>query len=138
MAARRLVVPDLESLLIHVLVVAHPELVRISTDTTVSLQDELPVGVVEQVPGGGLDGLVITGVIDVHAFHRTRDGARDLAAAFWNDLHALNNRPKRTAVDSLVCTNAPHFVDYGDPKISRFLATYEVAARLIREEGNAP
>ena len=133
----RLVVPDLEALLIARLTALHPAIRRISTDTTVSLQEELPVIVVEQVPGGGLDGLVLTGVLDVHTFAAARADARDLATVVWNDLHLLNTRAgHRAPIDSLVCTNAPHFVDYGDERISRFLATYEVAARLVRDEGN--
>ena len=119
--------PDVEKALIAHLAAALG--VRASVSTPADL-DQLP-GFVRITRGPGTDdGLTDAPAVDVEAFAPTRAAARDLAERARAAMHALAGRRAGAVLfDSVRTSVAPSWVDWGNPKVHRYVAVYAVEFR---------
>lgn len=85
---------------------------------------------IQRGPGGAHDGITDQASLDVEAFAPTRAAARALAERVREALMALQgHRSNAVLYDQVVTSVAPYWLDYRNPKINRFVATYSLAFR---------
>ena len=119
--------PDIEAALI-----AHLNAtlsVRAATSTPGNLES-LPGFVrVSRAPGSD-DGITDSPTVDVEAFAPTRPAAWDLAAEVREVIHGLKGRRVAGLLFDVAETNVtPHWVDYRNPKVHRYVALYRFRYR---------
>lgn len=123
---------DLESLLITALS-AVAGISRVVTRLPAGdlLTAALPVIRVHRY-GGADDRVTDTGHIDLDTFAATYDDASTLARrAHTAMLGFAHTAISGIGVDTVETISAPTWVDYQNPNLSRFVATYEVTTRVL-------
>lgn len=79
---------------------------------------------------GSDDGVTDSPLLDVEAFALNPGDAWDLAEAARQAMHALTGTAVNGAlVDSVTTATAPTEVDYGNPKVTRYVASYRLHLR---------
>lgn len=95
----------------------------------------LPLVLVEAVPGGGADLYSATAelVVDVSSFAPTKTAARTLAQqAHSRMLTIVGENTGKGYVDEISVDSMSASLNYSNPDVSRFIATYTLAARPLR------
>lgn len=93
---------------------------------------ELPLTVVRCV-GGFDDRITFAARLQVQTYGATRVQARDLAELTRQTfLASPNTMAAGISIDRAVTEQAPSFVDYGQPGVHRYIATYRVEYRRPR------
>lgn len=97
----------------------------------------LPFVLVGRLPGGGDDKVTDTATVQLDVFAATRTGASDAA----REVHARMSdlRPQATIqlstgaarIDIAGTVEAPFWLNYRDSTLSRYVARYSIASRLI-------
>ena len=103
--------------------------VRAATSTPSNLED-LPGFVrVSRAPGGD-DGITDSPTVDVETFAPKRPAARDLAEEVRQAIHELKGRRVEGLLFDVAETNVgPHWVDYRNPAVHRYVALYRFRYR---------
>lgn len=119
--------PDVEVALVKHLAAALG--VRVAVSTPPEL-DQLP-GFIRVTRGPGSDdGVTDAPLVDVEAFAPTRGAARELAERARAAMHELQgHRAGAVLFDVVRTATAPSWVDWGNPRIHRFVAVYTVHFR---------
>ena len=118
----------------------HSMLVRwIQQETGVRTSGSIPedlttaAHVVYALPGQDVDGLAEVRAFDVQTFAPTYDEADRLASAARKAVARMAARDTvddgRHLVDWTRCSTPPYLVSYENPKVSRLVGTYRLAAR---------
>lgn len=109
----------------------------LSTALAVRVATKVP-GDVETLPGfvrvargpGSDDGVTDSPLLDVEAFAPTESEAWDLAELAREAMHNLTGSAVNgVLVDSVSTSTAPARVDYGNPAVERFVASYRLHLR---------
>jgi len=115
--------PDLEGLVIAALRAALPD-VQADTETGPDMQRRLPMALVQQVPGGGGDGVVEQqSLLDVSWFAADRSAMWQLAGRGHAVLVNLDG------VDLVLPRDPPASVPYNNPGVFRAISTYQITTR---------
>ena len=103
--------------------------VRAATSTPANLET-LPGFVrVSRAPGGD-DGITDAPTVDIEAFAPKRSDARDLAEEVREVIHNLQGRRASGLLFDTAETNvAPHWVDFRNPAVHRYVALYRFRYR---------
>lgn len=104
----------------------------VATDTPADLKGRWFVRV--QVVTGSDDGLTDSPMVDVETFAPTREDSSDLAMTTRRVLLAMagtdTSPDGRQLFDTVRTATRPVWVDYRNPDVQRFVATYWVTSRL--------
>jgi hypothetical protein len=102
---------------------------RVVTVLPVKLEENLPVTRILRGPGGD-DGITDSPLLDVESFAATRGEMWSLAEETRQALHSLAGRAfDGVLVDVVTTASGPSYVDYGNPRIMRAVASYRLALR---------
>lgn len=103
--------------------------VRVATRTPDDLETAMPMVRVRRGPGTD-DGITDSPLLDVEAFAATEQAAWDLAEDARQAVHDLDGRSVDGAlVDDVTTAAAPVAVDWGNPAVHRFVASYRLDLR---------
>lgn len=122
------VFPDVQVLLVGALGVWVGE-DNVDTETPEDLQDNLPFIRVERL-GGGRDQLSDAPSIEVQVYASTYAEASRLAEHICQWL--CGPPPPLPQIDKATCTSAPVEIPYGDVRIRRLVASYQLTTRRVR------
>lgn len=97
----------------------------------------LPFVLVSRVAGGD-DRITDRGMVQVEVFHSSRDGANSVARQMhyliqqWTPKVGvtLPSTGRMVFIDRIETVQGPHYQDYGDENLKRYLARYEVVSRI--------
>jgi hypothetical protein len=93
------------------------------------LEDNLPVTRILRGPGSD-DGITDGPLLDVETFAASRGDMWRLAEETRQALHALAGKAyDGVLVDTVDTATGPTYVDYGNPKVHRAVASYRLALR---------
>jgi hypothetical protein len=122
------VFPDVQRLLVEELAVwvggDH-----VDTETPEDLQDQMPFIRVERV-GGGRDRISDAPTVELQFYAATYAEVQPLAERVTEWL--CGPPPPISRLDRVLCTSAPVEVPYGDERIRRMVATYQITTRRVR------
>lgn len=125
--------PDIEALLVERLPELLPAADGVATSTPGNL-DGLAFVRVTIAPGGTDDGFNDTARVDVEAFAPTREGASELAEDTRRAMLALaasdTSADGSKLIDRVITVVRPYWVNYRNPAIHRFVATYQLTTRV--------
>ena len=109
---------------------------RIGVSVPGNLEEVLPHIRLTTVRGAD-DGLTDRVVVDLEWFDTSRSKASDGAEMLRGTLHRLAGTQTSDGhlIDTVTTANRPHWVDYKNPKIHRYAATYEVSTRPVYLNG---
>ena len=125
--------PDVESALIAdcdlMLASAEISALPTSTDRPAGLNGNRFVQI--QAVTGTDDGLTDRALVDIDCFAPDRDQARDLAERVRSWMGGLPGKlAGGVLIDAVATSVRPHWVDYRNPSIQRFAASYRVTTRI--------
>lgn len=119
--------PDVEKLAVAYLSAALG--VRVATKLPGTLEASLPLVRVIRGPGTD-DGFTDSPLLDVEVFAATQPQASTVAEDVRQALHALAGKAVNGAlVDTVSTASGPVRVDYGNPSVERYVASYRVELR---------
>jgi hypothetical protein len=102
---------------------------RVVNELPGQFEDQLPVTRVTLGPGTD-DGVTDAPLVDVESFGADRAAMWTLAEQARQALHALaGHAHDGVLVDSVTTATRPSYVDYGNPKVRRAVASYRVTLR---------
>ncbi len=102
---------------------------RVATTTPANLEDQMPMVRVRRGPGSD-DGVTDAPLLDVETFAGTDRGAWDLAEQARQAIHGLGGKAVNGAlVDSVTTAQSPVNVDWENPAVERYVASYRVTFR---------
>jgi hypothetical protein len=106
---------------------------NVSTQTPADFGGRLPFHRVTAGPGAD-DGITERAVVDVETFAAGRASARDAAEKVREAMrHMASTVPVAGAlIDNVSTVSRPQFVEYRNPRVTRFVASYRVSQRLSR------
>lgn len=118
--------PDIEGLVIaHLTGTAD----WVSTDAPAAIEGRTGLRVTG-VPSGSDDGVSDFALVDVEAFAPTREAAADLASETRVRILALAGRAiAGRLVDTVTTIMRPAWLDYRNPAVQRFAASYQLVTR---------
>lgn len=121
--------PDVERLVVSWLSQQLPG-VRVRTETTTQLDNELPTVRIHRIPGGYSDGISEEAVVDTEVFAATRPDMWSVASKVNAAmLHLATHAAADGYVDAVEVDSTPGEVPYGNPAIRRAIATYRLTTR---------
>ncbi len=120
--------PDVQRLLVEALA-GWVDADRVDTETPADLQQQLPFIRVERI-GGGRDTVSDYPTVELQFYGSTYAEVQPLAERVSEWL--CTPLPPVTQIDRAVCTGAPVEVPYGDVRIRRMVATYQLTTRRVR------
>lgn len=126
--------PDVESALIAdcdlMLASAEISALPTSTDRPAGLNGNRFVQI--QAVTGTDDGLTDRALVDIDCFAPDRDQARDLAERVRSWMGGLPGKlAGGVLIDAVATSVRPHWLDFKNPAIQRFAASYRVSTRLV-------
>jgi hypothetical protein len=102
---------------------------RVVTILPAQLETALPVTRILRGPGVD-DGITDSPLLDVETFAGSRGDMWALAEETRQALHELAGKAYGgVLVDSVTTASGPSFVDYGNPRVHRAVASYRLALR---------
>jgi hypothetical protein len=102
---------------------------RVVTILPAQLEDSLPVTRILRGPGGD-DGITDSPLVDVETFAASRAAMWELAEQTRQALHGLAGKAYGgVLVDSVQTASGPTWVDYGNVRVHRAVASYRLALR---------
>ncbi len=120
------VFPDMQRVLVAELAVWVGE--NVDTETPDDLQDRLPFIRVERV-GGGRDRVSDAPVIELQFYAATYAAVQPLAEQVCEWL--CGPPSPVAAIDRALCTSGPTEIPYGDERIRRMVATFQLTTRRV-------
>lgn len=122
------VFPDVQRLLVERLAVWVGE-DYVDTETPDDLQQQLPFIRVERV-GGGRDRISDTSTVELQFYASTYAEVHPLAERVCEWL--CGPPPPIPQLDRVLCTSAPVEIPYGDERIRRLVANFQLTTRRVR------
>jgi hypothetical protein len=122
------VFPDVQSLLVDALAVWVGE-DHVDTETPEDLQTAMPFIRVERL-GGGRDRISDLAGVELQFFAATYAEVQPLAERICQWL--CGPPPPIPQLDRVQCTGAPVEIPYGDERIRRMVATFQLTTRRVR------
>jgi hypothetical protein len=122
------VFPDVQRLLVDQLGVWVGD-DHVDTETPENLQDQLPFIRVERV-GGGRDRISDSPAVELQFFAGTYAEVQPLAEKVCEWL--CGPPAPISQLDRVLCTSAPVEIPYGDERIRRMVATFQLTTRRVR------
>lgn len=109
---------------------------QVGVSTPENLEEILPYVRITLVRGAD-DGLTDRAVVDLEWFDTTRSRASDGAEILRGTMHKFAGTQSSDGylIDTVTTVNRPHWVDFRNPKIHRYVATYEVSTRPVYPNG---
>lgn len=97
----------------------------------------MPFLLVTRIAGGD-DRITDRGMVQIECFHSSRDGANALARQMHYRIQQWTAKVGVTLpstglpvyVDRIETVQGPHYSDYGDENLKRYVARYEVVSRI--------
>jgi len=103
--------------------------VRVSTRTPADLETVMPMVRVRRGPGAD-DGITDSPLLDVETFAATEREAWDLAEYARQAIHELQGKAVGgQLVDAVSTASSPTSVDWENPAVERFVASYRINLR---------
>lgn len=119
--------PDVERLAVMYLSAALG--VRVLTKLPAAFEGSMPLVRVIRGPGGD-DGFTDAPLLDVETFAGTQPAAATLAEDARQAIHALAGKAVNGAlVDTVSTASGPVRLDYGNPAVERYVASYRLELR---------
>lgn len=122
------VFPDVQRLLVAALGVWVGD-DHVDTETPDDLQDQLPFIRVERV-GGGRDRISDSPTVELQFYASTYADVQPLAESVSEWL--CGPPAPLPQLDRVLCTSAPVEIPYGDERIRRMVATFQLTTRRVR------
>jgi hypothetical protein len=105
---------------------------RVVTILPAKLEESLPVTRILRGPGGD-DGITDSPLLDVETFGGDRGTMWELAEETRQALHELAGTAfDGVLVDTVQTASGPSYVDYGNPRVHRAVASYRLGLRQLR------
>jgi hypothetical protein len=93
-----------------------------------------PAILVTRIPSGGHNGITESAVVDVDVFDRGRDAAEAFSRVVGFHMTRLRHTLVNVVlVDNVTPINGFGWIDYQDPPIERYLASYTIESRITAQ-----
>jgi hypothetical protein len=93
-----------------------------------------PAIMVTRIPSGGDNDITESAVVDVEVFHSSRDAAESFSRVVGFYMKRLKHSlVNGVLVDNVRTINGFGWIDYQDPTIDRYLASYTIESRITAQ-----